>query len=143
VAGTPFRVRRALDAGGGVLRGLLRVSGTTRLTLFAPGSRAGVDIVVLADSSSSMSVDDLPAPEEVRWRPGRRGRPRLTRMEALKDALHAMIDARMLHGAGVGTRFALLRFDVATAPVFPPHEGMEEVGDAAAATRLRQAVTLL
>ncbi|MFF7903878.1 VWA domain-containing protein [Streptomyces sp. NPDC088817] len=146
-SGTLFRVRQALDQGGQVLRGLLRIGAETRLTLFAPGERSGVDIVVLADCSGSMSIDDIPAAarDQGKWL----GRLRsgsadstISRMNALKDALGAMIDARTRYD-GVGTRFALVRFDHDQEPVFPARWGMEEVSDAHSVQQLRGAVSLL
>lgn len=63
-------------------------------------------------------------------------------MNALKDALGAVIDARMRY-EGVGTRFALVRFDHDHEPMFPSRWGMEEVSDAHSVQRLREAVSLL
>ncbi|MBV7700095.1 vWA domain-containing protein [Streptomyces sp. TRM70350] len=146
-SGTLFLVRQALDHGGRPLRGLLRVGPETRLTLFAPGERSGVDIVVLADCSGSMSIEDIPATvgDEGNWLSRLRtstSRTTISRMHALKDALGAMIDARMRYD-GVGTRFALVRFDHDHEPMFPSRWGMEEVSDPHSVQRLREAVSLL
>ncbi|MFE1515371.1 vWA domain-containing protein [[Kitasatospora] papulosa] len=143
-SGSLFRVRAALDRGGLPLQGLLRVGPETALTLFAPGERSGVDIVVLADCSGSMSIEDIPAAPSDGGRWFNRGRTSagISRMNALKDALGAMIDARMRYD-GVGTRFALVRFDHDHEPMFPSRWGMEEVSDAHSVQRLREAVSLL
>ncbi|KPI01935.1 von Willebrand factor type A [Actinobacteria bacterium OK074] len=147
VAGTLFRVRQCLDHGGQVLRGLLQVAQETRIVLFAPGERSGVDIVVLADCSASMSIEDIPAAARdgggwlTRLRPGAADAT-VSRMNALKEALRSMIDARMRYD-GVGTRFALVRFDHDNESAFPSRWGMEEVSDARSVQQLREAVSLL
>ncbi|MEU1708669.1 vWA domain-containing protein [Streptomyces sp. NPDC005706] len=143
-AGTLFRVRQALDHGGRPLRGLFRVGSNTQLTLFAPGERSGVDIVVLADCSGSMSIEDIVTTpgDGDKWLSRLRANPTISRMNALKDALGAMIDARMRYD-GVGTRFALVRFDHDHEPMFPSRWGMEEVSDTHSVQRLREAVSLL
>lgn len=142
VSGTLFRVRRALDHAGQQLRGLLRVGQGTSLALFAPGDRGGVDIVVLADCSGSMSIDDIPAMVEGRWLSRLRGNATISRMDALRDALLSMIDTRIRH-AGVGTRFALVSFDHENRTLFPSRDGMAEVSDARSIDQLRGAITLL
>ena len=144
--GTTVRVRRALDHSGEDLRGLLCVVPDTQVTLFAPGGHSGVDIVVLADCSGSMSVSDIPDERErQRYRTG--GGPAvLSRMDALKSALRAMIDARERAG-DVGTRFALLGFDTESRSYFPRDGGMAEAGAGSGhhqqLRELREAVSLL
>ncbi|MGW5444085.1 vWA domain-containing protein [Streptomyces asiaticus] len=143
-SGTLFRVRQALDHGGQAMRGLLRIGPETQLTLFAPGERGGVDIVVLADCSGSMSIDDIPAVQRDAGRVLSRLRQpsTMTRMDALKDALGAMIDAWTRY-EGLGTRFALVSFDHELEPMFPRRWGMEEVADVRSVQQLREAVSLL
>jgi hypothetical protein len=140
--GHPFRVRSVTDPSGRPLHGLLRVGAETRVSVFAPGVRSAVDIVVLADCSGSMGADDIPDVREgLRFRQNRR----VSRMDALKRALRTMIDARA-DVDGLITRFALVRFDTSTRVLFPDGEGMAEVttspGDRSL-ERLRGAVTLL
>ncbi|MER7583760.1 vWA domain-containing protein [Kitasatospora sp. NPDC097691] len=147
VDGLPYRVRSATDPEGRPVDGLLALGPTTRLSVFAPSGRSGVDVVVLADCSGSMGVNDIPDRRESAHRITSlwSSASTITRMEALKLALRAMIDAR----AGVDglvTRFALVRFDLSTRTLFPDRDGMAEVttgpGDRAL-EQLRGAVTLL
>jgi hypothetical protein len=142
VGGHPFRVRSATDRSGQPLDGLLSIGAATRISVFAPGVRSAVDIVVLADCSGSMGADDIPDVRE-----GFRVRRdlRVTRMEALKRALRTMIDARA-QVDGLVTRFALVRFDLTTQVLFPGRDGMAEVTTAPgdrSLEQLRGAVTLL
>ncbi|MET8543982.1 vWA domain-containing protein [Kitasatospora sp. NPDC004799] len=147
VDGLPFRLRSATGPDGRPGDGPLTVGPATRLSVFAPSGRSGVDVVVLADCSGSMGVNDIPDRRESAhritslWSPA----ATITRMEALKLALRAMIDTR----AGVDglvTRFALVRFDLAARTLFPDRDGMAEVttgpGDRSL-EQLRGAVTLL
>lgn len=140
--GHPFRVRSVADQTGRLLTGLLRVGGNTRVSVFAPGVRSAVDVVVLADCSGSMGADDIPDVREGLWN---RGERRVTRMDALKKALRTMIDARA-EVDGLVTRFALVRFDLTTKVIFPDREGMAEVTNAPgdrSLELLRGAVALL
>ncbi|MBU6529725.1 vWA domain-containing protein [Streptomyces mayonensis] len=143
-SGTLLRVRQVLDDSGRPLHGLFRIGPNTQLTLFAPGERSGVDIVVLADCSGSMSIEDIPetAGHEGKWFSRLRTSSYISRMKALIDALGAMIDARTRYD-GVRTRFALVGFDDGQRPVFPHQWGMEEVSDVHSVQRLRGDVTLL
>ncbi|MFD9123494.1 vWA domain-containing protein [Kitasatospora sp. NPDC059571] len=126
VNGVPYRVRSVADSQGSPLTGLVRIGTTTTLHLFAPGSRAGVDVVILADCSASMSWDDVLDTGDVS-RTARRRKPYLTRMEALKRALQQMADSR-LSIAGRTTRLALVRFTTRSSCIYPRHGGMAEIG---------------
>lgn len=142
VGGHPFRVRSVTDRSGLPLRGLLRITEQTRFSVFAPGVRSAVDIVVLADCSGSMGANDIP---DVREGLRIRRDLRVTRMDALKRALRTMIDARA-QVDGLVTRFALVRFDLTTRVLFPSGDGMAEVTNAPgdrSLEQLRGAVTLL
>jgi hypothetical protein len=123
----PFRVR-AIDGRSSSL-GLREVTATTAIELFVPGSRVGLDVVVLADCSGSMDVADLPDETErvgARW-----GTTTYrTRLEALKEALHHMLAAR-LRVAGRESRIALLRFNSSVQQRFPLGEGMVAVDSSA------------
>jgi hypothetical protein len=148
-AGTPLRVRRVAGAEDSPVTGLVEVGPQTELTLFSQGNRTGVDIVVLADCSWSMRLEDVPDPDEV---PGRRGlfgrlAPGRTirRSEALRRALQRMADART-RVAGRVSRIALVRFGNECHPLFPMDGGMAEVGaetGAAAVHDLRRAIKQL
>ncbi len=141
--GTPFRVRSASGAGGHPLAGLVQIGSSTRIDLIAPGNRTGVDIVILADCSGSMSWRDIERRGDVRM--GSSGDRYVTRMEALKNALTQMIDIRA-HSAGRVSRIALVSFADRARCEFPRGEGMAELNgtdDARAINEFRQAVALL
>ncbi|WP_432838531.1 hypothetical protein [Dactylosporangium sp. CA-092794] len=64
VDGLPCRV---LDIDVGPSRQVIgRIGPRTNVEVFAPGVKAGVDIVILADCSGSMSWDDIPAGDQTR-----------------------------------------------------------------------------
>lgn len=140
--GLPFRVRSATARDGRSPGGLLSIGPDTRISVFAPGARSAVDIVVLADCSGSMGVDDIPdARESARFTTRRAN---VTRMDALRRALRSMIDVRT-RVDGLVTRFALVGFDLTARTLFPETDGMAEVSasDQRALEELRGAVTLL
>jgi hypothetical protein len=112
-----FRVR-AIDETG--THGLREIAQSTRIELFIPAARVGLDVVILADCSGSMEVDDLPVSAE---RVGGGGASYQTRLDALKEALLRMLQAR-LRTAGRESRFALLRFASEAEQRFPVGEGM-------------------
>jgi hypothetical protein len=138
IDGVPHRVRE-LDVGGqhGVVA---RVTRNTVVELYAPAARAGVDVVVLADTSASMAVEDLPAGPSAghgsRW---------ITRIDALREALRQLLEIRM-QVSGRMSRFALLEFDRRVRHSFPKNGGMAQL-DAGAASQLvtdfRQATALM
>ena len=141
VDGDPHRVRE-VDLGGrsGVVAELTQA---TKIELYAPAARAGVDVVVLADRSGSMAVDDLPLSGE---RALLRGRPGwVRRMDALKEALNDLLTMR-LQVSGRASQLALLEFDETVTHRFPRDGGMVQL-DASSPRELvdefRQAVALL
>lgn len=143
VDGLPYRIHLADTAGEhGVLA---EITQATEVELFAAGARAGVDIVILADCSGSMSVADIPQMDEQpasRWR---RGTPaRQTRDEALKAALQYLLSVR-LQISGRISRLALVKFTRETQQIFPRAGGMAELdaSTAEAAQEFRAAVALL
>ncbi|MFD5492944.1 VWA domain-containing protein [Streptomyces sp. NPDC001812] len=142
LGGHPFRVRSALDGSGRPVHGVLRVGADTHVSVFAPGVRSAVDIVVLADCSGSMGVTDIPdVRESIRITRNRE----VSRMDALKSALRSMIDARE-QVDGLVTRFALISFELTPRVIFPGGDGMAEVTTAPgdrSLEQLRGAVTLL
>ncbi|KIF73268.1 hypothetical protein QR77_03405 [Streptomyces sp. 150FB] len=139
--GVPYRVRSVTDGSGNPLTGLLRIGVTTTLHLFLPGNRTGIDVVILADCSGSMSWNDVLDSSDV-GRFGSRSDAYVTRMDALKRALREMADVRLSTG-GRPTRLALVRFTKGSVPVFPRTGGMAEVGDEATIEEFRAAVGLL
>lgn len=145
VDGTPFRVRQALGADGRPVRGLMSVDPRTEIQLFAPNSRTGVDIVVLADCSGSMSWDDIvDSGEMTRARLGAQSRY-ITRMGALKRALTQMLEIRT-QVTGRVSRIALVAFTTTARCVFPRQEAMAEIEgpeDVARIDQFRSAIGLL
>jgi Mg-chelatase subunit ChlD len=112
-----FRVRAIDETGRKELR---EIVSSTEIELFLPAARVGLDVVILADCSGSMEVDDLPVSAE---RVGWSGTSYQMRLDALKEALLRMLQAR-LRTAGRESRIALLRFATETEQRFPPGEGM-------------------
>ncbi|MFI9785139.1 VWA domain-containing protein [Kitasatospora sp. NPDC051984] len=148
IGGLPYRMQLA-DAGG--RRGVLgEITAQTEVELFASGARNGVDIVVLADCSGSMSVDDIPGVLDegggflsALRRPG--SPRRRQRMEALREALQYLLAMR-LQLSGRVSRLALVQFTHTTQQVFPRGGGMAELDAGSAGETVeefRQAVTLL
>lgn len=143
--GAPIRVRAAYDAAGHPISGMVCVGPRTELELFLSGNRTGVDIVILADCSGSMSWDDIADSGDLRRGVTRRGNGYLTRIDALKRALTQMLDIRM-HVTGRVSRLALVRFTTTSRCVFPRQESMAEIQgpeDAAKIDQFRAAVGLL
>ncbi|MEV7095930.1 vWA domain-containing protein [Amycolatopsis sp. NPDC051045] len=140
VDGVPHRVRE-LDVGGqhGVVA---RITRSTVVELYAPAARAGVDVVVLADTSASMAVEDLPAGRDPGHGSGSRW---ITRIDALRESLRQLLEIRM-QVSGRVSRFALLEFDRRVRHSFPKGGGMVQL-DAGAAGQLvtdfRQATALM
>lgn len=141
-----YRVR-ALDAGG--RRGVLAEIGErTDVELFVSSARNGVDIVILADCSGSMSVPDVPEISEGGVYGGSHGSGRLRgrpRMDVLRNALSDLLAMR-LGISGRVSRFAMLKFTHSTAHVFPRAGGMAELdagSDGPAVEEFRNAVALL
>ncbi|WP_405012183.1 vWA domain-containing protein [Kitasatospora sp. NBC_01539] len=146
VGGLPYRIQQ-LDTGtGGPV--LAEIGTGTEAELFAPGARTGVDIVVLADCSGSMGVDDIPAAGETGGLRGLFGRgaraPVQRRDAALRDALQHLLAMR-LQISGRVSRLALVAFTHTTRQVFPRGGGMAELdaGSVATADEFRMAVSLL
>lgn len=117
-----------VDGDSGVIA---QLTDRTRVELYAPAARAGVDVVVLADGSQSMAVDDL---EHTAGPPGARGRTGwLRRIEGLKEALNDLLDMR-LKVSGRISQIALLEFGDSVEQRFPARGGMAQLdGDSPAA----------
>jgi hypothetical protein len=131
-AGAPFRVRQVAGPDGQPVTGLVEIGAKTQLTLFSPGNRTGVDIVVLADCSGSMALEDVSDLADIPVRRGlfgRGGAPEryLRRSEALRRALHHLLAARQ-QVAGRVSRIALVQFTDECRSVFPRAGGMAEMG---------------
>jgi Mg-chelatase subunit ChlD len=140
--GTPFRVRSASGSKGAPLLGLVQISPDTEVQLVAPGNRTGVDIVILADCSGSMSWADIEQPGG----PMSGSLPRFVRrIDALKRALGEMINIRA-HTVGRVSRIALVSFTDRAQCVFPRLDGMAEINgmdDPSAVAAFQEAVNVL
>ncbi|MCA9070438.1 MAG: VWA domain-containing protein, partial [Planctomycetaceae bacterium] len=134
IDGVPYKIREICpreNPNGG----LLEVTPDTKVRLFAPSGKAGVDIVILADCSGSMGVPDL-TDFEAQELPSRaifgrlktRTEPAgLTRMEALHRALHQLLSLR-LEASGRESRIALVGFTTQCRQLFPS-KGMLELDE--------------
>lgn len=115
VSSAPFRVRQLSPSLAP--NTVFEITPETRVTVFAPGIKTGVDIVILADCSGSMSLNDLTDLSDVAPTGGWSGLlSRLTsttgtipRMEALRRALNRLLDMRLRHSGRV-SRIALVSF---------------------------------
>jgi von Willebrand factor type A domain len=140
VDGVPHRVRRLDAAGRSDVVG--RITERTVVEVFAAGVRNGVDIVILADCSGSMSVWDIDVQEAVHGR----GRPQqLSRMDTLRSALGDLLDVR-LRTDGRVSRIALVAFTRTTSVMFPRTGDMVELDGSAPPDLVRDfrtAITLL
>jgi hypothetical protein len=142
IGGVPHRVRE-LDVGKKrqVVAGLTK---DTKVELYAAAVRAGVDVVVLADTSASMGFVDLPLSAEAALR-SKSSRQRMSRMEALKQSLRELLEIR-LRVSGRVSRFALMEFDHRVRHRFPRGGGMVQLDATASGelvTEYRQAVARL
>jgi hypothetical protein len=160
-----YRVVRVV-ADGASASDILEVTKDSSVRLIAPGSRAVVDVVILADTSHSMSINDLteraerPPPEPPPAnnlaaklssllgfpQPRAVAAPsRISRLDALQRAIERMIDIRT-RVSGRGSRFALLRFSDSCEQAFPAGDGMIELDDRTppeTAAQFRRALGLL
>jgi hypothetical protein len=134
IDGAPYKIR-SIHPGISDCSTFVISAARTTLSLFAPNHRAGVDVVILADTSGSMSTDDLTTEQAV-------GDPtpvsffqsliksfhsvrRISRIQAVRNALLQLLENRY-HSQGSCSRLALVRFDTASKLVFP-NDGMVEV----------------
>lgn len=114
---------------------LLEIRSSTSLSLFSSGIKSGVDMVILADTSGSMSVNDLtdsvePAITESRFSFFRRNNTMsqsLSRMDALKKSLIQLLEMR-LKIKGRISKVALVDFSSDCSIRFPRKgEGMASI----------------
>jgi hypothetical protein len=149
VEGTSFRVR-SIEPEPWVKGGIVEVSSDTRFELFSPSSKSGVDIVVLADCSGSMSWKDLPDDSDSTISGlfrvfTKRESQTISRMEALHRALRQLLGFR-LQVSGRVSRMALVRFTTDCLVRFPKGGSMLEL-DGSSRTEtvqgFREAVALL
>lgn len=102
-----------------------RITRDTQVEVYASAVRAGVDIVILADCSGSMEMDDLPGGAGRQSRPAP-GKDWITRMEALQRSLNDLLSVR-LQMSGRVSRLALVQFNHRTRQLFPPGGGMAQL----------------
>ncbi|MDY7083803.1 MAG: vWA domain-containing protein [Actinomycetota bacterium] len=141
VAGVPHRVIE-IDTGSRC-DVVARIGPRTTVELFAPGVKAGVDMVILADCSGSMAAEDIPVPRESMLALRRKGY--IKRMEALQQALQDLLEVR-LRLAGRVSRVALMSFTSTTTPRFPRGGGMAQLDGGSppeVVQQFREAVALL
>ena len=110
---------------GGKSTGIFEINGSTSIELFAPTVKSGVDIVILADCSGSMSLTDLGASEAgvLGLAAGSR---QVDRSAVLRESLFRLLDLR-LQLAGRVSRIALVAFTDEAYQRFPREGGMIEV----------------
>ncbi|GGN82562.1 hypothetical protein GCM10010112_60100 [Actinoplanes lobatus] len=141
VAGVPHRVIE-VDTGSRY-DVIARIGPRTIVEVFAPGVKAGVDMVILADCSGSMEAEDIPVPRESMLALRRNGY--IQRMEALQQALRDLLEVR-LRVAGRVSRVALMSFTSTATPRFPRSGGMAQLDGGSppeVIQEFREAVALL
>ncbi|MFO0646580.1 MAG: vWA domain-containing protein [Polyangiales bacterium] len=120
-----------LDLGGALYRvralepvvpgSLYTFDASTRVQRVTSSARVGVDIVILADCSGSMAIDDLddrPADGVFRL-----GTAPIQRIESVRRALERLMRLRQAT-SGRTSKVALLAFNDQTRPFFPAKDGM-------------------
>lgn len=143
INGKPFRVRdlsprTASDS-------IVEITTETELRVFAPGYKSGIDIVILADCSGSMNIDDLTdeadyVPQTSVWnlfRTSTSGLRSLPRIEALRRALNQLLETR-LRVTGRMSRIALVAFTTVCSVRFPRSGGMAEFDENASDEVIRE-----
>ncbi|MFD5517697.1 vWA domain-containing protein [Streptomyces sp. NPDC127066] len=138
--GTPYRVKH-YDAGGHTAV-LAEIQQRTATEVFVSGANTGVDMVVLADCSTSMLVPDIPADPGgslglsedpsgydhgffARFRQNGKPVRKEERVEVLRRALRQLVaERRRLRGRT--SRIALMEFTRTARQVFPHGGGMAE-----------------
>lgn len=129
LGGTLYQVRALEPTAPG---SLYTFDATTRVQLVTSSARVGIDIVILADCSGSMSVNDLDeGPAEGAHR--LMSRP-IQRIEAVRRALKRLVELRKAT-SGRTSKIALLAFNQQTRQLFPVQGGMADF-DASAAPAL-------
>lgn len=139
---------RVVDAAPlpGTINEIQEVTSATRVRLISSSETEALDVVILADTSGSMNIEDLFDPSSElepagTWEKAGRWakfgdlfseksskRSRISRIAALQRAIIRMIEKRT-EVSGRGSRFALLRFYGECEQVFPPRDGMVEIDE--------------
>jgi hypothetical protein len=124
--GESFRVRQVFDRSGRERTDRCYIDAETEMDVFLAGNRNGVDIVILADCSGSMSWDDIEDRADVVRLGSRRRSAYISRMDALKRSLMDMVEIRR-HVTGRVARIALVKFTTTSMCVFPRSGSMAEI----------------
>ncbi len=112
--GSPYQVAELLPRDKAST--IFEITAQTRLKVRSPRARAGVDIVILADCSGSMSNEDL-----LDEKAGRR----VQRIAALKQALRTL--KGIWQRPGPILRLALLGFTTQSSVLFPRSGGLQDL----------------
>lgn len=106
----------------------------TRLNLFVPHRKSGVDMVIVVDASNSMDLSDYVGVD---------GRPR-SRIEGVKVALEALLQRRLASGSRV-SRIAAVLFGRNTRMLYPlePEPSMVELRTEAQLVEVRNCTQYL
>lgn len=150
ISGRPYRIARLAPLPANA-KSVLEIAPATRLNIFSSSAKSGVDIVILADCSGSMGLDDLTDTSDQTsqkgWflaRPAQR--KNLTRMKALQRALTKLLEMR-LRISGRVSRIALVAFTRESKVRFPRYgNGMSEIDGSSSPTLIkdfRDAIGLL
>lgn len=129
VGGQPFAVAELLPQASG--DAVFEITEQTRFKVFSSGMKTGVDIVLLADCSGSMSVDDLSVQEAASERGllsrvfAKPAQQSVTRIEFLRTQLQNLLERR-LQISGRVARIALVSFTNESQIRFPRNAGMAE-----------------
>lgn len=123
----PYKIREIVPTPVG-RDTIIEITEKTNLKVFSPGYTAGIDIVVLADCSGSMSIADLTEtadaiPTSSFWQAS--ASRELKRDEALRRSLKKLLETR-LRTTGRMSRIALVSFTHETQLRFPRLGGMIE-----------------
>jgi Mg-chelatase subunit ChlD len=110
IGGSTYEIKEVRGANRDAI---VRIGPETSVEIFAPGARAGVDMVILADVSESMDVADVPKPSG----------GYVKRIDVLKRSLRALLAVRAA-ALGPASQVALLAFDSKARTRFPNAGGM-------------------
>lgn len=122
INGKPYKIREITLSPKG-RKTIVEITEQTNLKVFSPGHAAGIDVVILADCSGSMSVPDLT--EMADAAPSSYPNRGLTRIDALRQSLKKLLQTRLLT-SGRMSRIALVSFTHETEIRFPRGGGMVE-----------------
>jgi hypothetical protein len=132
ISGRPYRIAQLLPAPNSE-KIILEITPSTNLNIFSSSAKSGVDIVILADCSGSMGIDDLTdtsdqAPRKV-WGvfSNASQQNNISRMDALRRSLMKLLQMRMRISGRV-SRVALVAFTDESTVRFPRQgKGMSEI----------------